>query len=125
MAKRSLGGQWSRQSARDQQQFVKAFTDLIVDFYTDRCSVQGERIRYLDETVDGRFAHVKTTSATPGRLQRRIQLHQTSSGWKVYDVGIEDVSLINNFRPQFTRTSNNISFADLLHAMRKRAVRGE
>ncbi len=124
MAKRSLGLHWTRQSPQDQKQFVKSFADLLMDSYTDTvASYRGEKIRYLDESLDGRFAQVKTTISNP-REEFKVdyKLHQTSAGWTVYDVVIEDVSLVNNFRSQFTRTLNNSSFAELLQTMRNRAV---
>lgn len=124
MARRSLGSHWTRQSPQDQQQFVKSFTDLLVDSYTDTvASYRGEKIRFVDESLDGRFAQVKTTiSNSKQEFKVDYKLHQTSAGWKVYDVVIEDVSLVNNFRSQFTRTLNKSSFADLLETMRNRGV---
>jgi phospholipid transport system substrate-binding protein len=124
MAKRALGSHWTRQSPQDQKQFVKSFSDLLVDSYTDTvASYRGEKIRFLDESLDGQFVQVKTTiSNSKQEFKVDYKLHQTSNGWKVYDVIIEDVSLVNNFRSQFSRTLNNSSFADLLRTMRNRGV---
>jgi phospholipid transport system substrate-binding protein len=124
MARRSLGSYWTRQSPQDQKQFVNSFTDLLMESYTDTvASYRGEKIRYVDESRDGQFAQVKTTISNPKQeFKVDYRLHQTSAGWKVYDVVIEDVSLVNNFRSQFARSLNNGSFSDLLQTMRKRAI---
>lgn len=127
MAKRSLGPNWSRQSPQDQKQFVNSFTDLLVNSYSDTlASYRGEKIRYLDESHQDGFARVKTAISNSKNEEYNVdyRLHRTTEGWKVYDVIIEDVSLVNNFRSQFARAlnKNNTSFADLLQTMRKRGV---
>jgi phospholipid transport system substrate-binding protein len=125
MAKRSLGAHWPRQSPQDQQQFVATFTDLLVNSYADTlASYKGEKIRYLDESQEDGSARVRTAISNSRGEEFRVdyRLHRTNNGWKVYDVVIEDVSLVNNFRSQFTRSLNNSSFADLLQTMRSRGV---
>jgi len=95
-----------------------------MESYTDTvASYRGEKIRYVDESRDSQFAHVKTTISNPKQeFKVDYRLHQTSAGWKVYDVVIEDVSLVNNFRSQFARSLNNGSFSDLLQTMRNRTI---
>ncbi len=127
MAKRSLGPNWSRQSPQDQKQFVNSFTDLLVNSYIDTlASYRGEKIRYLDESHQDGFARVKTAISNSKNEEFNVEyrLHRTGTDWKVYDVVIEDVSLVNNFRSQFARTlnKNNSSFAGLLETMRNRGV---
>src|SRR5262249_858036 len=100
MAKRSLGPAWSQQSPADQQQFVARFTDLLMDTYIDRIDEQrGAKISYDGEQRDGNFATVATRvqdkQGKPFRINYRLQ--QSGSDWKVYDVVIEDVSLVNNY----------------------------
>jgi phospholipid transport system substrate-binding protein len=127
MAKRSLGPNWSRQSPQDQKLFVTSFADLLVNSYADTlASYRGEKIRYLDESHEDGLARVKTAISNAKNEQYNVdyRLHRTADGWKVYDVVIEDVSLVNNFRSQFTRAlnKNNTSFAELLQTMRDRGV---
>jgi phospholipid transport system substrate-binding protein len=124
MAKRSLGPSWARQSPHDQKQFVNSFTDLLINSYSDTlASYRGEKIRYLDESLGDGLARVKTAiSNSRQEFNVEYRLHRTSAGWKIYDVVVEDISLVNNFRSQFTRTLNNSSFADLLQTMRDRGV---
>jgi phospholipid transport system substrate-binding protein len=125
MAKRSLGPNWARQTPQDQKEFVKSFTELLIDSYSDTiASYRGEKIHYLGESHDAGSARVKTAISNSRGDDYRVEyrLHRTSDGWKVYDVVIEDVSLVNNFRSQFTRRLSNNSFEDLLQTMRTRAM---
>jgi phospholipid transport system substrate-binding protein len=125
MAKRALGPNWARQTPQDQKEFVRSFTELLIDSYSDTiASYRGEKINYLGESHDAGSARVKTAISNSRGDDYRVEyrLHRTSDGWKVYDVVIEDVSLVNNFRSQFTRRLSNNSFEDLLQTMRTRAI---
>jgi phospholipid transport system substrate-binding protein len=125
MAKRSLGSHWARQSPEDQKEFAKRFTDLLINSYSDTLAAyRGEKIRYLDESGDGGFARVNTviTNSKGENFKVDYSLHRAGGDWKVYDVIIEDVSLVNNYRSQFARILSKNSFAELLDTMKTHAV---
>src|SRR5215203_2767787 len=106
MAKRSLGPNWAKQSPTDQKQFVKQFTDLLISTYTDVIEqYQGEEIIYGAERRDGNQATVSTKIRDKKGTENSIdyRLMQQGDEWKVFDVVVADVSLVNNYRSQFAR----------------------
>jgi phospholipid transport system substrate-binding protein len=123
MAKRSLGPHWSRRSPQEQQEFVKVFTDLLESSYVDQIeSYNGEKIAYTREQLDKDSAEVFTKVITKKGEEFSInyKLHPVGGEWKVYDVVVEDVSLVNNYRSQFNRVLANASFDELLRKLQQK-----
>jgi phospholipid transport system substrate-binding protein len=124
MARRSLGSQWKRLSPEQQKEFVQLFTRLLEDSYLDKIeSYHGEKVQYGKETVDNDYAQVETKIIdTKGQeFSVNYRLHNVNGNWKVYDVVIEDVSLVNNYRAQFNRVLANSSVEELLKRMKEKA----
>ena len=120
MAKRSLGNHWKNQDGR-QKEFVSVFTDFMENSYRSTLeSYKGEKIIYLRERVDQNFAEVDTqivpTKGESFPVNYRLRL--VEGDWKVYDVVIANVSLVNNFRSQFSRMLASSSFDELLKKLR-------
>jgi len=124
MAKRSLGSHWSPRSPQEQQEFVKLFTDLLVSSYIDKIEgYNGEKVLYAREQVDGDNAEVFTKILTKKGEEFSInyKLHRVGNEWKVYDVVVEDISLVNNYRSQFNRILANASFDELMKKLQQKA----
>jgi phospholipid transport system substrate-binding protein len=124
MAKRSLGSNWQKGSSDEQQQFVELFTDLLEKSYADQIeSYDGEKIVYGRENVSQDHADVDTKIVTKKGEQISVNYKLRSAGgdWKVYDVVIENISLVNNFRSQFNRILANGSFAELLKRLQSKS----
>lgn len=120
MAKRSLGASWAKQSPEDQRQFTQQFTEMLMNTYIDQIdNYQGEKVLYEGERKDGNFATVETKIRDgKGQLYSiKYRVLQSGTDWKVFDVVIEDVSIVNNYRSQFTRLLNRGSFAELLQKL--------
>lgn len=119
MAKRSLGANWSKRTPEEQQQFVSKFSDLLINTYVDRMEdYQGEKIVYGRERRDGDQATVDTKVVDQKGVEHSLNYSLKLNGdWKVYDVVIEDVSIVNNYRSQFNRVLSKSSFAELLQTM--------
>jgi phospholipid transport system substrate-binding protein len=122
MAQRSLGSHWKSLDGR-QGEFVSAFTGFMENSYMSTLeSYKGEKIIYLRERVDQHFAQVDTqivpTKGEPFAVNYR--LHLVEGDWKVYDVVIENISLVNNFRSQFNRILTAASFDELLKKLREK-----
>jgi len=125
MAKRSLGQQWQRRTAEEQAEFVKLFTDLLEDAYVSKMeSYNGEKVLYTRENQDSDSVEVDTKIATKKGEEYSInyKLHQSKGEWKVYDVVIENVSLVNNYRSQFNRILANSSFNDLVQRIKEKQL---
>jgi phospholipid transport system substrate-binding protein len=124
MARRSLGSEWRRRSPEEQKQFVKLFTDLLEQAYLDKIeSYNGEKVQYLREKEDKDTAEVPTKIIdNKGReFSVNYRLHKANGDWKVYDVVIEDISLVNNYRSQFNRVLARDSFEELLARMKEKS----
>jgi phospholipid transport system substrate-binding protein len=123
MAKRALGPHWQQRRPEEQQEFVKLFTGLLEDAYLDKIdSYNGERVEFLNETVDNNYAEVDTKIVGPNGQEFLVnyKLHQVQGEWKVYDVVIENVGLVHNYRSQFNRILAKSSFEELLKKLREK-----
>jgi len=120
MAKRSLGAEWRRRTDAEQKEFIRLFTELLKNSYIESIeSYRGERVVYRSESQDGAYADVGTKVLNEGGEEFTIdyRLNLDGSQWKVYDVIIENVSVVNNYRSQFARILNRSSFAALLQTI--------
>jgi phospholipid transport system substrate-binding protein len=125
MAKRSLGSEWRRRTPEEQKEFVKLFTDLLERAYLDQIeSYSGEKIQYLKEREGDNYAEVATKIVDNKGQEYSVnyRLHKLNGDWKVYDVVIEDISLINNYRSQFNRVLAKSPFEELVNTMRQKKL---
>jgi phospholipid transport system substrate-binding protein len=128
MAKRSLGPHWARRSPQEQQEFVRVFTGLLESAYIDQIeSANGDKVVYGREQMDGDNAVVFTKVQTNKGEEVAInyKLHQVGGDWKVYDVVVEDISLVNNYRSQFNRVLANASFDELMRRLQNKGPEGK
>jgi phospholipid transport system substrate-binding protein len=127
MAKRSMGPHWQKRTPEEQKEFVRLFTVLLEDAYLETLeSYSGEKIRFVNERQDKNFAEVNSklidNKGTEFSIDYRLQ--NTNGDWKVVDVVIENVSLVNNYRAQFNRVLAKSSYADLLETMKQKKLSG-
>ena len=107
-AKRAMGRHWQELSNQDRAEFVPLFTDLLERSYISKIEqYSGEKINYVGESVDpaGDIATVKTSFTTKKGQDVPIEyhLHRRGDRWVIYDVFIEGVSLVSNYRTQFDK----------------------
>src|SRR5215470_1816287 len=124
MAKRSLGSQWNRNPEK-QEEFVAAFTQLLEDSYADQIeSASGNKIIYGNERRDQNFAEVDTkvisTKGQETSIKYKLQL--TGEEWRVYDIVVENISLVNNYRSQFQRILSTTSLDELIRRIKEKKV---
>jgi phospholipid transport system substrate-binding protein len=125
MARRSLGAEWRRLTASQQQQFVDLFTDLLRDAYIGEIeSYRGEEVIYKRETQEDPFAFVQTMLKSPEGTEYSVdyRLYLVGTEWKVYDVVIENISIVNNYRSQFARVISRSSYDGLIRALQEKTV---
>jgi phospholipid transport system substrate-binding protein len=123
MAKRSLGAQWQKRSPAEQKEFTKAFTDLLEGAYVDKFeSYNGEKVRFVNDRQDQDYAEVSTKVVDKKGQEYSVdyRLHQVNGDWKVSDVVIENVSLVNNYRSQFNRVLAKSSYQELIETMKQK-----
>lgn len=124
-ARRALGRHWRDRTPAEQQEFVGLFADLIERTYRSRIEqYSGERVAWDGEQVEGDQATVRTRVVTPQGSDAPVEyrLHRTPGGWRVYDVVIEGVSLIANYRSQFNRIIQGSSYQGLVQRLRAREM---
>lgn len=127
MSKRAMGRYWSERTPEERSEFVGLFTDLLERAYVDRVEgYTGEQILYLEETTDGDYSEVRTKIVTKRNQEIPIayRLQRTDSKWAVYDIVVEGVSLVNNYRTQFSKIIRTSSYQDLVKKMQAK-VEGE
>ena len=127
MARRTLARHWSDRTPSEREEFVALFRDLLERSYLSRLEhYSGEHIVYLGETVDGDFATVrsKILSGRTSEIALSYRLHQQSSRWAIYDVLIEGVSFVGNYRSQFNRIISKTSYEDLVKKLRHKEFEG-
>jgi len=120
-AKRSLGRHWPTRSASERDEFVKLFSDLLERSYISKIELYGgEKIAYLGDTLEGDQALVRTRIVTKGGAEVPVEYRMLKRGerWLVYDVIIEGVSLVANYRTQFNKIIQTSSYAELVKKMK-------
>lgn len=125
MARRSLGSHWRRRSPPEQEEFVRLFTDLLERAYVNRIEAYNdEKFVYLKENLDGNYAEVESRIVTGKgeEFSLNYKTHFVNGEWKVYDVVIENISLVNNYRSQFNRIITNSSYQDLIQRMKEKQI---
>jgi phospholipid transport system substrate-binding protein len=122
-AKRALGPHWQQRTPAEREEFTQLFADLLEGTYIARIDEYGgERIRYTGEKIDGDTAIVQTRVLTKKGSEAPIDARMIRRGdkWYIYDVMIEGVSLVNNYRTQFDRIIRSSSYAELVKRLRDR-----
>jgi phospholipid transport system substrate-binding protein len=117
MGKRSLGTKnWKEISPEERKAFVDLFGKLLENSYANKLeSYSDEKINYVDEIIKGRYAMVKTEVVRKNdAVNVDYKLIDSPSEWLVYDIVIEGVSLIKNYRSQFGKIIHNDSFDVLM-----------
>jgi len=124
MAKRTLGGQWNQLGEREHEEFVGLFTELLTATYMEKIhDYAGEEVKFLNERLEGNYAEVRSLMVgkkTEIPLDYRLLLKDGE--WKVYDVVVDGISLVRNYREQFTGILRSSSYEDLAHRLREKNI---
>jgi len=122
-AKRSLGRHWHSRTPAERKEFVDLFATLLERSYLSKIELyNGERIAYLGDTIDGDQALVRTKILTRQGTEVPVDYKMFRHGdrWLVYDVIIEGVSLIANYRTQFNKIIQTSSYQELVRKMKSK-----
>jgi phospholipid transport system substrate-binding protein len=122
-AKRSLGRHWAARTDAERDEFVKLFGDLLERSYISKIELYGgEKIQYVSDKIEGEQASVMSKLLTKTGTEVPIEYRMLKKGerWLVYDVIIEGVSLVSNYRTQFNKIIQTSSFAELVKKMKSR-----
>ena len=123
-ARRSLGRHWLARTPTEQAEFVELFSDLLERSYLSKIELYGgEKIQYLSDTIDDAGqAKVLTKIVTRQGTEIPIEyrMHKKGERWLVYDVIIESVSLVSNYRTQFNKIIQTSSYQELVKKMKSK-----
>ena len=119
--KRALARHWQPLKPKQRQEFSSLFADLVERSYVGKIeSYSGEKIVYVGDIIEGDQATVKTKLITKSQTQIPIDYRMQKEGdrWRVYDVLIEGVSLVGNYRTQFNKIIQSSSYDELIKKMK-------
>ena len=120
MAKRSLGGQWDKLIEREREVFVDLFTEFLTATYVEKMhAYSGEEVRFLSERLEGNHAEVKSIMVgKKTETSMDYRLMKKGDDWKAYDVLIDGISLVQNYRGQFATILRSSSYEHLVQMLR-------
>lgn len=122
MAKRALGAHWRTLHDKEQKEFVQLFQQLLAASYSGKIEgYSGEQVQYLNERLEGDYAEVRT-KVVSGKSQIPLfyRLLNRGGDWRIYDVVVDGVSLVNNYRGQFTQILRDTDHAGLVAKLQQK-----
>ena len=122
-AKRALGRHWQGRTPAEREEFTAIFADLLEGTYISKIDrYGGEQIRYTAETIDGDYASVKARILRKGGSEVPVEARMLKRGsrWLIYDIVIENISLVNNYRSQFDQIIRSSSYGDLVRRLKEK-----
>lgn len=119
MSRRSLADNWNDRTEAERKKFVELFGKLLENSYASKIeSYRDEKITYMDEVIKGEYAMVKTLIVrSDDKIHVDYKLKKTGNDWLVYDFIIESVSMVRNYRSQFSKIIRKDSYKALLDKM--------
>ena len=123
MAKRSMGKHWNQRTAAEKKQFADLFASLLENSYASKIeSYNNEKIVYLKEVVDSDHAEIKSKVVTAKRDEFTLDYRMLNQNnrWMVYDVVIEGVSLVSNYRTQFNKIITTNGYPELVKKLQNK-----
>ncbi len=117
-SQRALGRHWKKLSEKQKKEFIYLFGQLLERTYMDKTRLySGEQMNYLSEEMDGKYcvvnAEINTGRVADIEVQFRL-IKDKGREWFVYDVYIEGVSLVNNYRSQFNNILTRSGYSELI-----------
>jgi phospholipid transport system substrate-binding protein len=124
MSRRALGINWKNRTPEERREFVAVFQELLENSYAGKIEgYKGEKIVYGKEALDLPYAEVKTriVNSRGEEFSVNYRVLKDESGWRVYDIVIEGVSLVNNYRTQFNDLLGKYTFPEMMDRLKKTA----
>jgi phospholipid transport system substrate-binding protein len=124
MSKRAMAAHWVPLTAGERAEFVELFKSFLSDRYAEKIeSYSGEQVAYLSERIEGNHAEVRTElRSTKIGIPMDYRLHRKDGTWHAYDLIVDGVSLVKNYRSQFEKIIRSDSYQELVRRLRERTV---
>ena len=122
-----LGRHWRKISPAEKDEFVGLFSDLLKSTYIGRVDeYSGEKVNYKKQLLKGKKALVKTVVVSKDKeIPVDYKMINRDGSWRVYDIIIEGVSMVRNYRSQFSSILQKKKFADLLNQIRDKIAQNQ
>lgn len=122
MGKRTLALHWRKRTLPEQKEFVNVFHAFLAKTYAKRLEAYSdEAVQYTKVRLKGSYAEVQTKVASAKtELHLDYRLVRKADQWWVYDIVINGVSLVRNYRDQFDRIIRSSSYEELVAKLRDR-----
>ncbi|PYM24641.1 MAG: organic solvent tolerance ABC transporter substrate-binding protein [Candidatus Rokuibacteriota bacterium] len=126
--RRSLGTHWQVRTPQERDEVTRLFADLLERSYIGRIETySGERIQFLGDTIDGDQTTVRSRLITKQGMEIPVdyRMHRASGDrWLTYDVAIEGVSLVANYRAQFNKIIQTSGYTSLVKKLAAKEQEG-
>ena len=124
MSKSALGYQWKKLTPQQQQEFTTVFISFIEDSYLSKLNdYRGQQVQFIKASQDGTdYAQVNTNIVREGKEPIHLDFRVMKEGgaWKIYDVTVDAISIIANYRNQFNRVMNNQGYDTLIKDLKEK-----
>jgi phospholipid transport system substrate-binding protein len=115
-SQRAMGRHWKKLTDDEKKEFISLFGQLLERTYMNKTrQYSGESIVFLNEDIDGKYGVLEAKILTENGMEIPViySMMQKNGAWIVYDVSIEGVSLVNNYRNQFNNILTKSSYEEL------------
>lgn len=104
LSRRAAAEHWAKFSPKQQDDFVAAFSELLQKTYIRKLEkYNNEKVNYIKEQVEGNQAFINTEVVMKDKKIPINYIMIKRDQWMVYDVSVEGVSLVKNYRSQFAK----------------------
>ena len=124
MSKRALAAHWAPLTTGERAAFVELFKSFLSDRYAEKIEgYSGQQVFYLSERIEGNYAEVRTElRSSKVEIPMDYRLHMKDGTWHGYDLVVDGVSLVKNYRSQFEKIIRSSSYQELVRKLRERTV---
>ena len=125
LARRSLAQHWAQRTPDEKKEFIQLYRDLLERTYLNKVQdYSGETVRYEGESIESDYATVKVRILTSKNTEIPVDYRVMKKGnnWLVYDISIEGVSLVNNYRSQFNSILQKSTYQELVKKLKDKSL---
>lgn len=124
MSKRALAANWTPLTNEQRDEFVDLFKGFLSDRYASKIEgYSGEQVEYLGERLDGQYAEVRTKlRSSKVEIPMDYRLINKGGRWYAYDIVVDGISLVKNYRSQFDKIIRSGSYKELVRRLQNRTV---
>lgn len=123
MSKRTLAAQWRSLTEDEREEFIELFKAFLSDHYAEKIEgYAGEKVAYLEERTEGPYAEVRTRLVSDKlNIPMDYRLIKKDGDWYAYDIIVDGVSLVRNYRSQFVSIIRSSSYQELVRRLKERS----